>query len=76
MTNTETYIVHYVDPNGVQSVLGEVQATDEQAALIEMGNVVRYRRDDLQVDGMVSLTGSGGEVSGSTSHVGEHLRDA
>ncbi len=76
MTDNLTYIAHYVDPNGVEMALDEIRATDEQAAMTELGRIVRGREELLHRDGIVALMGPNGPVSGSVSKVSEHLAGA
>jgi hypothetical protein len=63
MANDATYIAHYVDPNGVQSVLGHFHAANEQAALLQLGKLVREMPERLHLDGNVSLTSPDGTRS-------------
>jgi len=67
------YQAWYTSPLGVHSPLDSISASDDQEAQLLLGKVARRRSEELDAEGLLSLTNSAGEDVGMSSRVGEHL---
>ena len=69
----DRYQAWYTSPQGLHSPLEAISASDDQEAELLLGKVVRRRSEELEAEGLVSLTNAAGEDVGTPSRVDEYL---